>query len=52
MFGLLYPDDHTETRWSPYYAIVYDPTVHNITANTIAHQGIDPFEIEGYVSIR
>lgn len=47
VFSLLYPANDVETRWSPYYAIVYDPTIHDLTANTISHQRIYPFEESG-----
>ena len=47
VFSLLYPANDVETRWSPYYAIVYDPTIHDITANTISHQRNYPFEVSG-----
>ena len=42
VFNLLHP--YTETRWSPYYAIVYDRARHAIDANAIGHQDIVPFE--------
>ena len=42
--GLPSPGGRTETRWSPYYAVVYSPLSRRVTANTVGHQEIDPFE--------
>jgi SAM-dependent methyltransferase len=37
----------TETRWSPYYAVVYDNIGRDVIVNTIGHQAIVPFENSG-----
>ncbi len=45
--SLLNPGAGSETRWSPYYAVVYNQAARTITVDTINHQTIHPFEEPG-----
>ena len=45
--GLLNSGTGSVTRWSPYYAVVYNPADRSITVDTINHQTIHAFEQPG-----
>ena len=45
--SLLNPGVGSETRWSPYYAVVYNPVARTITVDTINHQTMHAFEEPG-----